>query len=90
MDQSDIPLSELKAKLESAAQKSDSKLVKEKPYFKCTSYELYKYKHNCIFKCMKCKKRESLEKDINNHYRSSQGKLRCDQCGGLFNTFSAF
>ena len=75
LSESNLPLSELRAKLNTVVEKPDQKPVQGKPYFKCTTYELYKYKHNHIFKCMKCDKHENSEKDINNHYRERHGKL---------------
>ena len=80
-------MSQLKDK--SQDETSNAKDGNGKPYFKCTLYELYRYKRKRIFKCSKCDQREPSEKLINNHYCIHHGKLRCDKCGSFFNTFSA-
>ena len=78
-DSEDVPLSELKEKLK----------LKGKPYFKTTSYELYKYKCERIFKCLNCEETARLQKKINEHYRDNHGRLTCGTCNKSFNTLSA-
>ena len=60
-----------------------------KPYFKTVSYELYKYKHDRIFKCTGCKHTEKTQKLINQHYHSVHGLLKCPNCDKVCKTLSA-
>ena len=53
------------------------------------SYELYKYEHKHIFKCVKCGRKEWSQKDINNHFKDSYDYLTCDKCEKQFVTISA-
>ena len=78
-DSDDVPLSELKSKI-----KTDGK-----PFFKTKSYELFKHKCKCTFKCVKCDHTENLERKINDHYHKNHGLLQCKDCDKLFNTISA-
>ena len=90
-DEDDLPLSELKHKEEDNLSLSELKqrLSQGKPFFKTKSYELYKYKHKCLFKCLKCRHTESSLKHINIHFKNTHGYLVCDNCDKQCNTISA-
>ena len=90
-DDDDLQLPELKQKEEYNLPLSELKprLSQEKPFFKTKSYELYKYKHKRVFKCLKCGHTESSQKHINTHFKNTHGYLVCDNCDKQCNTISA-
>ena len=76
----EIPLSKLREKL----------TVKGKFYFKTVRYELFKYKCECIFRCLKCTVTKKTQKGINEHFKTTHGTFTCGACDKVCNTMSAF
>ena len=64
--------------------------VKGKSYFKTVRYELFKYKRECVFRCLKCNTMDKTQKAINEHFKTTHGTLTCGACDKVCNTMSAF